>query len=129
MPFPYTIDVEHRVAVIRKVGRVDVGRIRRTVQALFTDPVWEPGFDTIWDDSETTELLLEREDLMTLLEVHREFAHLSGPGRDVMASTRTVDQIMGQIYAMYAKDQQRKIIVCKSMEEARGVLGLPDAHA
>jgi hypothetical protein len=61
--------------------------------------------------------------------VQREFAHLSGPGRDVMASTRTVDQIMGQICAMYAKDQHRKIIICKSMAEARGVLGLPDAHA
>ena len=46
-----------------------------------------------------------------------------------MASTRTVDQIMGQIYAMYAKDQHRKIIICKSMAEARGVLGIPDAHA
>ncbi len=85
MPCPYTIDVPHRVAIIRKVGRVDVSRIRRTAQALFTDPVWEPGFDTIWDDSETTELLLERQDLASLLEVQREFAHLSDPGRDVMA--------------------------------------------
>ena len=98
MPFPYTIDASHRVAIIRKVGRVDVGRIRRTVEALFTDPVWQPGFDTIWDDSQTTELLLEREDLMTLLDVQRELAHLSGPGRDVMAATRPVDQIMGQIF-------------------------------
>jgi len=102
MPFPYTIDASHRVAIIRKVGRVDVGRIRRTVEALFTDPVWQPGFDTIWDDSQTTELLLEREDVMTLLDVQRELA--------------------------YAKDQHRMLILCKSMAEARGVLGLPEAN-
>jgi hypothetical protein len=128
MPFPYTIDASHRVAIIRKVGRVDVGRIRRTVEALFTDPVWQPGFDTIWDDSQTTELLLEREDLITLLDVQRELAHLSGPGRDVMAATRPVDQIMGQIFSMYAKDQHRTLILCKSMAEAREVLGLPEAN-
>ena len=126
MPFPYVIDVPHRVAIIRKIGRVDANRIRRTVEAVFTDPAWEPGFDTIWDDSETTELLLEREDLMSLLELQKSLAHLSGPGRDIMASTRAVDRIMGQIYAVYAKEQHRTLILCKSMEEARGVLGLPE---
>ena len=62
MLFPYTIDVPNRVAIIRKVGRVDALRLRRTIEALFNDPDWQPGFDTIWDDSETTELLLEREE-------------------------------------------------------------------
>ena len=129
MTFPYTIDVAHRVAIIRKVGRVDANRIRRTVEAVFTDPAWEPGFDTLWDDSATTELLLEREDLMALFELQKSLAHLSGPGRDVMASTRPVDRIMGQIYAIYAKEQHRTIVLCKSMREALGVLGLPDASA
>ena len=88
MPFPYTIDVTHRVAIIRKVGRVDVGRIRRTVEALFTDPVWQPGFDTIWDDSQTTELLLEREELMTLLDVQRELAYTKDQHRTLSSASR-----------------------------------------
>ena len=45
-----------------------------------------------------------------------------------MAATRPVDQIMGQIFSMYAKDQHRTLILCKSMAEARGVLGLPEAN-
>ena len=129
MLFPYTIEVPNRVAIIRKVGRVDALRLRRTIEALFNDPDWQPGFDTIWDDSETTELLLEREDLMALLALQNSLAHRSGTGRDVMASTRAVDQIMGQIYAVYAKHQHRTFIVCKSMAEARQVLGLPATQA
>ena len=129
MPFPYTIEVAHRVAMIRKVGRVDAARVAKTVEAVFNDRAWQPGFDTLWDDSETTELLLERQDLMSFVALQRRFADRSGPGRDVMASTRAVDRVMGQMYSVLAKNEHRTLILCTSMAEARGVLGLPDLPA
>ncbi len=96
------------------------------MEAVYRDPQWQFGFDTLWDDSATTELLLEHADLVSFVALQRKFAELSGPGRDIIAATRAVDQVMGQMYGVLAKRELRTTHVCRSLSEARQLLGLPD---
>ena len=122
MAFPYTIERHRHLARVTLSGIVRGSELARTVAAVYEDPQWEHGFDTLWDGAQIAVLLLDEGDLPGFVALQREYVHVAGPGRDVILVTRELDAVMARIYAAMARDEVRRTHVCASEAEAWQIL-------
>ncbi len=122
MIFCYDIDSLRHRATVELSGSVHGSDIAETLRALYCDPRWRPGFDTVWDASGTTELFIDMNDLAYLARLHIEYKEISGGGRDVILAVRAVDIAMAQIYAFHAKGGPRRAYIVSRESELAQVL-------
>jgi hypothetical protein len=122
MAFSYVIDSADRLATGTFSGSVAGRDIAAAFRTVYEDPAWQTGFDTLWECSGITELLLERTDLASFVALHREFAARAGTGLEILVVTRSLDQVMAKIYGVMMRNQARRVRVCRSMAEAIEVL-------
>jgi hypothetical protein len=93
-----------------------------TVAAVYEDPMWQYGFDTLWDGAAISVLLLDEGDLPGFVNLQREYARVAGPGRDVVVVRGALDALMVRIYATMAREELRQTHVCASEAEAWQIL-------
>jgi hypothetical protein len=122
LTFPYIIDRARRRARVTMTGSVSGRGIAETLDALYRDPQWLAGFDTLWDATGTTQLLLEADDLPALVKLQSQYQELAGGGRDVLLVARPLDHTMAKIYAFLAKNTQRPAYVVLSEPDAAQIL-------
>ena len=123
MIFCYDIDSTRRYARVELSGSVHGSDIAETLRALYRDSRWRPGFDTVWDSSSTTELIIDMDDLAYLAGLQIEYQQISGRGRDVILAVRPIDSAMAQIYAFHAKGGPRPTYIVTQESEVGQVLG------
>jgi len=124
MALPYVVDAARRPAIVTSPGRVTGRDIATTIQALYEDPSWEPGYNVIWDASGNTELLMESEDIQGFVALQRDFLPVAGEGRDVVIAHRAIDETMVRIYILAAK-AVRPTYLARSLDEALRILASP----
>jgi hypothetical protein len=123
MPFPYVIDADAGIATVTLSGTVQGRDIAETMESVFRAFDWRPGFDILWDGSQITELLFEKDDLPSFVRVQQAFAHAAGDGCDIILVARKLDDVMAQMYTVLMRNQRRKVHVCRSASEARAIIG------
>ena len=121
MPLPYVIEATQRVAVVTLSGRVTGADLAQAMQSIYADPAWHSGFNIIWDGLQITELIFERPDLADLIALQRSSSERAGAGRDVIVTTRVIDEMMANMYVTLVK-HVRATSVASSMGEALAVL-------
>ena len=107
-------------------ARCTARKIAATFATIYRDPAYEPGFDIFWDTSTITELILERDDLPSFVRLNEEFSTLASSGRDIILVARSLDQAIGDMYAVMMRTQRRTVHVCVSMEEVQQILASTD---
>jgi hypothetical protein len=122
MPFSYAIDAKKQLATGTFSGSVEGAEIASVFRAVYTDVAWQPGFDTLWDCTGITQLLLGPADLASIVAVHREFSSVAGTGLEIIVVSRSLDHVMAKIYSVMMKNQARRVRVCQSVAEAAGIL-------
>ena len=122
MCFPYFIDVPRRIAVVTLSGTVHGEDIAQTVRELYRDPLWQRGFDALWDGRGITDLRLERTDVCGFARLQRQFADVAAEGEDVLLMERIFDYAMASFYESLASRGPRPARVCRSEAEARILL-------
>jgi hypothetical protein len=125
MAFSYVIDGANRLATGTLSGSVSGAEMAYALRTVYQDVAWQPGFDTLWECSGITQLLLERNDLATLVGLHREFIGRAGSGLEIIVVTRSLDHVMAKVYAVMMRSQARRVRVCRSVAEAAEFLGRP----
>jgi hypothetical protein len=118
MAFSYRIDPTNRRALGTLWGTVRGADIANAVRAIYEDPSWQPGFDTLWDSTGITQLLLERDDLPGVVAVQREMGLRAGQGREVIVVSRSLDDVMARMYAVMMRNEAREVRVFRSLAEA-----------
>ena len=122
MVFPYSLDNARRVAIVTFSGTVRGHDIADTMDMLYRDPAWQYGFDTLWDGTNVTELLFEKDDLPGFVALQQRYVTVSGPGRDIVVAIRPIDQMIAQIYVAMSKKLIRHGYACRSASEAWEIL-------
>ena len=125
MAFSYAIDSANRLATGTFSGSVSGREIASAFRTVYDDIAWQPDFDTVWECSGITELLLERNDLATLVALHREHVARAGTGLEIIVVTRALDRAMAKVYAVMMRNQPRRVRVCRSVAEAAQLLDRP----
>jgi hypothetical protein len=123
VPLPYVIDPDAHVATVTLSGTVHGRQIAETMETMFRDPDWRPGFDVFWHGGQITQLLFEKDDLPGFVRVQREYAEAAGDGREIIFVARALDQAMAQMYTVMMRNERRKVHICQSEAEARDILG------
>lgn len=122
MTFPYRIDTDWHLARVDLAGVVTGPALAETVRAVFLDPLWRWGFDTLWDGTSATKLVLRHSDHRRLTSVQYELAAVAGPGRDVLLIREPPPDVIAKIYVVFGRSGPRDVFVCRSEREARTVL-------
>jgi hypothetical protein len=122
MAFSYVIDSAKRLATGTFSGSVDGATIASAFRTVYEDAEWRPGFDTIWECTGITELLLGRHDLANFVALHREFGPGAGTGLEIIVVSRSLDHMMAKIYGAMMRNQARRVRVCRSIAEAAELL-------
>jgi hypothetical protein len=121
--FSYSIDATNRLLLATLSGSVRASDIASALCAVYKDPNWKRGFDTVWDCTGIRELLFDRRDLQRLVGVQSELAAKSGQGREILIVSRPVDRMMAKMYAFMMRGQTRSVTVCESKSVATQALG------
>jgi hypothetical protein len=122
MPFPYVVDEASRLVTVFLPPVVHGQKIAETMEAMFQDTQWKPGFNVLWDGTAIRELLMEKDDMLEFMQIQRDFSDIAGSGCDVIVTTRPLDRVMAGMYAAMMKHEARTAHVCQSMSEAMLIL-------
>lgn len=86
-----------RLALATFTGVVDAADILQSLDAIFGSPLWEPGFDTVWDGRQTRTLLLDLATVDRVTERSLALKPTRGDGRDAVVVERDVDFIAARL--------------------------------
>ncbi len=125
MAFSYTIDAANRLARATLSGTVHGTELVAGARAIYKDPAWRPGFDTLWECTGITQLLLERDDIPSIVAVHERMSDRAGDGLEVIVVSRSLDHVMARMYSVWMRSQKRNVHVCRTVIEASQLLGRP----
>ena len=120
--FSYAIDSAKQFATGTFSGSVTGAAIASAMRTVYEDVEWRPGFDTLWECTGITELLLGRHDLASLVALHREFGVAAGTGLEIIVVSRSLDHVMAKVYGVMMRNQARRVHVCRSVAEAAELL-------
>ena len=123
MTLPYVIDTGRRRARATLAGRVAGCDIAETIEAIYLDPHWQSGFDSIWDATGITELLLDMDEVSRFLNLKVQYQTIAGPGRIVLLVSRSLDYGMAKVFAVLAKGGPRSVHVVKTESDVTQILG------
>jgi len=124
MVFPYLIDTSAKHAIVAVFGVVKGRDITDTICALYEDPRWERGFNTLWDGRRITGLDSEPTDLGWFAHLQQQYAAVAGEGRDVLLVGRDEDVATAMRYESLSRGGPRPALVCRQEVEARILLGM-----
>jgi hypothetical protein len=116
------IDRTKRLAVGTLSGSVDGAASANAIRTVYEDVEWQPGFDTFWDCTGITELLLGPKDLASCVALHRAFGAHAGNGLEIILVSRPLDHAMATIYGVLMRNEARRVRVCRSAGEAADCL-------
>jgi hypothetical protein len=72
-------------------------------------------------------MLLEKDDLPSIVALQRAFGDVAGPGHDVFIASRMLDEAMARAYVAMMKNPVRQVHVCRSRAEAMRILSPSNA--
>ena len=114
MILPYVIDGERRSVQVMFPSTASGRDIALTVEALYRDAGWQPGFDVIWNCASASELIFEAADIEALVSVRRAMADAGGTGRDIIIIKRILDDGMARMYAAMRTSDRLRTQLCAS---------------
>lgn len=118
MAYSCTIDYERRVGVVTLSGSVSDREIVHIIADLYGNPAWEPGFNTLWDCSKISELIIEQSGLSRIVGEMNQYLDKAGSGRSALVVKRQLDESMAKLLVYMARTASRDRRVFKSREEA-----------
>ena len=125
MPFHAIVLPEHHVGFAVGFGYVKGAGMARTCEELISDPLWEPGFDEIWDLTASTAVDISPDDMDALVASAHTYASRIGTNRCVFVYTRESVGPVLRLFARLTDDLPRAYHATRTRDEALAWLGLP----
>ncbi len=108
---------DRRLALVTFSGVVDATDILRGFDAVFHSPLWEPGFDTVWDGRQTRTLLLDPAAVDRVTDKSFTLKDARGVGYDAVIVERDVDFIAARLISERVRRRQQ--VVARVFHAAR----------
>lgn len=124
MPCTATVDSALRLGMVRAAGRVTGHDLLKANEALYSHPAWEPGFDELWDCIHITEFVVDLDEIQAVADMEVEGRDRVGQGRVALAITRSVVEMIGDLYKALVEEGDRSIEVVRTVGAGAGWLGL-----
>ena len=119
-PFAYVVDPGEAIAYARMWGVVSGADMLQLARAVHADPLWECGFDAVWDCSAVRAHVVAPGDVDPIV---REAA-ASGQGRDVLVQSRADgDGAIAQMLAAFCRRSGKAMTVHATLSDALAALG------
>ena len=125
MPFLVTVAQESRLGLVAGSGHVTCAELTQSWTTLVTSPAWTPGFDEVWDLSQSTEVDVSPTDLDALVAATHALADRAGAGRCVFVYTRGSVEAVLRLFEWRTADLPRTYHTTRTRAEALRWLGLP----
>lgn len=116
----YRIDPETRLALVRVGGHVTGHDIARYARDLHADADWRPTYDAIWDERGIAVLDVTPEGLEEMVSAQVD----EQTGKDVVVAARETHETLQSLYARLVRARGRPAVVCATLDEAVGAVGL-----
>jgi hypothetical protein len=120
--FPYLVDRERRFVRAVLSGTANGRDVALTIEAIYGDGDWRPGFDIIWNCAAISEFRFEPVDVDTVVALRRRLDDAGGPGRDIIIIKRVLDDGMARMYAAMRQHDRRRTHLCASEQTALEIL-------
>ncbi len=114
---------DHHLGVALFSGPLTVDDFHGVLNQLYGNPAWKPGFDALWDAREVTELVLDEQDVSTVVHHIQRLADRKGPGRTAFVVPRDVDYAIARLLIWLTRNERRQRKAFRQMEEALVWLG------
>ncbi len=122
MAFPYLVERERRFVQAVMSGTVTGRDVAQTIEAIYADRDWQPGFDIIWNCAGVADLVFEPGDVERVVALRLEKSESGGTGRDIIVVKRILDDGMARMYAAMRQHERRRTHLCASERTALEIL-------
>ena len=123
MGYTATVNPESRTGLVIGSGYMTGQEMVDACAALVTDPLWEPGFDEVWDLT-GSELDVTPDGLESMVESSRKHADRIGDSRCVFVVSRDGVEAVLRLFGRLTKDLPRTYHTARTLGEAEAWLGL-----
>ncbi|HET6569367.1 MAG TPA: hypothetical protein VFG50_15470 [Rhodothermales bacterium] len=96
------------------------------IRALFTDELWQPGYATLWQVSEASEVVFLPKDIDDVMSAWDELRERRGDGKLAYVVGRPVMHDLFFLLAVKDKDSNRPTALFWSVEEALKWIGVKE---
>lgn len=118
MAYSYLIDNARRLGIITLSGSINDRQLVQIIAELYGGEEWTPGFNTLWDSSNVSELIIEQEGLTDIVDEMNKYLDRAGIGRSALVVTRQLDESMAKILIYMARTESRDRRIFRNREEA-----------
>ena len=116
---------ESRYGIVQPRGVLDADSWVDSARALVYDGAWEAGFSEVWDLREIDKAMFTPVDRRRLVDLEHEIAPLmEGSTSYAVLPPRRALSFAAHLYGRLVKPLGRKIVLCRSAEEAADLLGV-----
>jgi hypothetical protein len=118
MESEHRIYPEHSIGVGWLRGRVTAESFVSALRKLYADPAWRPGFCTLWDAREITEMLIVPADIPVIGQDSLTYSALRGTGKVAMVVGRQLDYDILQLLIIRRQSQVRPVRLFWTIRDA-----------
>lgn len=120
MPYQYDIDPAHAIGTVKLTGRITTAVFLQSMEEMFGDDRWQPGFRTLYDLRNISELLIDITDLDKIAASVARLEPVMGAGKAAFVVARALDDSIARLLIFRTqKTTHRERRVFYDLEEAR----------
>lgn len=126
MPYEVATFPAHRLGVVRLFDTVTGDTLLQALEALYGSETWTPGYNTIWDGREITELMISPAEADIIVDQIRHLESRMGRGCTAIVVRNEMDFSLAHMLHLKADTERRQRSVFYSLEEALDWVGALD---
>lgn len=101
------VDVQRSLGLIKLSGSTDDQDLVAAMRKLYENGEWDPKFNTLWDCTDITELIIGQDGLREIVDVTNQLQPRIGPGKVAFVVRRQIDEMMAKILIQMTKTHER----------------------
>lgn len=112
------IDNVRQLGIVTLTGSICDRELIQIIAELYDSEQWTPGFNSLWDSSGVSELIIEQEGLTDIVSEMNHHLDRAGIGRTAIVVTRELDESMAKILMYMARAESRDRRIFRNRQAA-----------
>ena len=118
MAYSCEVDEQRSLGLIKLSGSVDDQEVVGAMKKLYENGEWDSRFNTLWDCTNITELIIGQDGLREIVAVTNQLQAQIGPGKVAFVVRRQIDEMMAKILIQMTKTSERERRLFHRCEDA-----------
>lgn len=118
MAYSCSVDKDRALGIIELSRSVDDDQVVKAIRALYESDSWDPRFNTLWDGTGITHLVISRKGLQEIVAATERLQPRMGPGKAAFVVRRQLDETMTKIILHMTRTTERERRLFRSRQDA-----------